>query len=253
MKINGRMQQVGIDRLICLQWLEKTARLVLAGVDSSAIKHTLEEILTKRFPSSLKERRSSVGKTITVLMKTWVSVPQDLMPLRDSGIDLLRELPNDQHVALHWGMIMASYPFWAAVASQTGRLLQLQGDFTAAQVQRRLSERYGERQTVSRRVRYILRAFIDWHVLKEMSKKGVYSHGMIMPVKDIRLVTWLVEASLWAHPNGSGSLGDLLTSKSLFPFNITPVPGESLVATSPRLEYLRHGLDDELLMLRRDK
>jgi len=253
MKLNARIQQVGIDRLIRLQWLEKTAQLVLAGAGPDAIKSTLEEMLTASFPLSLKERRSSVGKTITVLLRTWVRVPQELRALRDSGINLLREMSEPQHLVLHWGMIMACYPFWGAVASQTGRLLQLQGDITAAQVQRRLSERYGERTTVSRRVRYVLRAFIDWHVLKEVGKKGLYSHGTVVNLNDIDLVAWLVEASLWARSSSSGSPGDIFSSTSIFPFNITPMSAETLVAASPRLRLLRHGLDDELIMLYKDK
>jgi hypothetical protein len=37
---------------------------------------------------------------------------------------------------------------------------------------------------------------------------------------------------------------------SLFPFRIKQVAAENLLAGSPRLDLLRHGLDDELVMLR---
>ena len=69
-------------------------------------------------------------------------------------------------------MALAAYPFWGAVAAQTGRLLRLQGTVAAAQVQRRIKEGYGERDTVSRAARRVLRSFIDWRVLTDTATKG---------------------------------------------------------------------------------
>jgi len=70
---------------------------------------------------------------------------------------------------------MAVYPFWASVATQVGRLLKLQGSVAAAHVQRRMRESYGERETVSRRVRFVLRSYVAWRVLRETGAQGVYS------------------------------------------------------------------------------
>ena len=73
---------------------------------------------------------------------------------------------------VHWCMCMAVYPFFGTVADAVGRLLRLQGTAGAAQVQRRLRERFGERETVARAARRILRAYIDWGVLSETDEKG---------------------------------------------------------------------------------
>jgi hypothetical protein len=148
-------------------------------------------------------------------------------------------------------MVMAVYPFWSGVATQTGRLLRLQGFAAAAHVQRRIREQYGERETVSRAARRVLRSYLDWGVLQETGAKGVYSAGTIFAVDDSRLIAWLAEASLHARANGSAPLKDLIDSPSLFPFRIKPVHAESLVAASSRLDLLRHGLDDDLVMLRK--
>jgi len=37
---------------------------------------------------------------------------------------------------------------------------------------------------------------------------------------------------------------------SVFPFRLTPIPAAHLVAVSGRLDVLRHGLDQDLIMLR---
>ena len=55
------------------------------------------------------------------------------------------------------------------------------------------------------------------------------------------------------HERTGAPLQDLIDSPSLFPFRIKPVHAEGLVAASSRLDLLRHGLDDDLIMLRHVK
>jgi hypothetical protein len=147
-------------------------------------------------------------------------------------------------------MVMAVYPFWSDVAVQVGRLLRLQGSAAAAHVQRRVREQYGERETVSRAARRVLRSYLDWGVLQETGTKGIYTVGTALAVDDSRLIAWLAEASLHARANGSTPLKDLIDGPSFFPFRIKPVHAESLVAASSRLDILRHGVDDDLVMLK---
>jgi hypothetical protein len=42
---------------------------------------------------------------------------------------------------------------------------------------------------------------------------------------------------------------DLLNSPSLFPFRLPHFSAEKIASFSPRLEAVRHGLDEELLMV----
>ena len=247
----NRLTQIGLDRLVRLAWLEKVSSLVLAGNDSASIKSTLQSDLQSAFRSANTDVRGSIDKTITILLKIWLTVPSELVSLHVGGLELLKRLPRRDHLAIHWGMAMAVYPFWSGVATQTGRLLKLQGSAAAAHVQRRVREQYGERETVSRAARRVLRSYLDWGVLQETGAKGIYSAGATLAVDDSRLIAWLAEASLHARANGSAPLKDLIDSPSLFPFRIKPVHAESLVSASSRLDILRHGLDDDLVMLRK--
>lgn len=70
-------------------------------------------------------------------------------------------------------------------------------------------------------------------------------------IDDSRLIAWLVKASLYARANGSAPLKDLLNGPSLFPFRLKPILAEILVAESSRLEILCHGLDGDLVTLRK--
>jgi len=249
-RTNQRYSQIGLDRLVRLNWLERTANLVLAGNDMNAVKAALQEDIGSAFRSKNTNVRGSLDKTITILMKIWGRSQRDLHPLQREGLELLSHLPREDHIVVHWGMAMAVYPFWGFVAAHVGRLLRLQGTVAASQVQRRAREQYGERETVSRRVRYVLRSFVDWEVLKETSKKGIYVAGLSLAVDRVELIAWLAEAFLHAHPNGSVALRTVLDSTSLFPFRLSHISPVHLVSVSGRLDVRRHGLDQDVIMLR---
>ena len=248
--MNGRASQIGFSQRIRLEWLEKTANLVLAGNDKDAVNDSLQELLKDRVSIGGQAIRGNREKVITILMKTWLTVPRGLEAFRDKGLKIHQGLPRKERIAVHWGMALAVYPFWSAVAAHTGRLLRLQGTAAAAHIQRRVKEQYGERETASRAARRVLRSFIDWNVLNETDEKGVYAQGNRYSIQDPRLIAWMLEASLHAHPNSSAAIKDLFDGPSIFPFRLAHLSAETLVSLSPRLDLLRHGLDDNLVMLR---
>jgi hypothetical protein len=244
-----RFAQIGLDRLVRLVWLEKISSLVLAGNEARGIKTILQDDLLASFRSGRTDVRGSLDKTITILMKVWLAVPIELELLRVGGLELLQRVPRRDHLVIHWGMVMAVYPFWSAVATQVGRLLKLQGSAAATHVQRRVREQYGDRETVSRRARYVMRSYLDWGVIHETGSKGIYTVGTTQVIDDSRLIAWLAEASLHSRANGAAPLKEIIDSPSFFPFRIKPIAAGSLVTASSRLDILRHGFDNDLIML----
>lgn len=245
------VKQIGFSQRVRLEWFEQTANLILAGNDKAAINDALQELLKDKVSIGSQAKRSNREKTITILLKTWLTVPSQLASLRAEGLEHLKYLPLNEHLAIHWGMVTAVYPFWADVAIQIGRLLGLQGTAATAHVQRRIREQYGERETVSRAVRRVLRSYLDWGVLRKSETKGIYSPGTTLAVADPKLITWLAEAFLYAQADGSAHLKDLINSPGLFPFKIKPTHAGKLAAMSCRLDFIRHGLDNDLIMLRK--
>ena len=246
-----KINQIGFSQRVRLEWLEQTANLVLAGNDKAAVNEALQDLLKDKVSVGGQAERGNREKIITILLKTWLTVPSELESLRVEGLELLKHVPRPDHLAIYWGMVMAVYPFWSGVATQTGRLLRLQGSAAAAQVQRRVREQYGERETVSRAARRVLRSYLDWGVLQETGAKGIYSAGTTLAVDDSRLIAWLAEASLHARANGSAPLKDLIDSPSFFPFRIKPIQADNLLKASPNLDVIRHGLDEDLVILKR--
>ena len=244
-----RTGQIGFSQRIQLEWLEQTATLYLADNTREQIQANLQDILQDQLSVGGTAQRGNREKAITILLNIWVSVAEDIEGLRDDGLELLRRLPVQDHLPLHWGMSMAAYPFFGAVAETAGRLLQLQGTVAASQVQRRLREQYGERETVSRAARRILRCFVDWSVLQDTEDKGVYRAAPQKAIEDDRLAAWMIEARLVASGSDAKPLQALVQSPALFPFSIG-IPKTTQLGSNGRLELFRHGLDVDMVSLR---
>lgn len=242
-----RRGQIGFSQRIRLDWLEYTANLVLAGNSREEIVAALSERLKEKLSVGNQPERGNRDKAITILTKVWVTVPRELHPLRDEGLNHLRRRDSSDRMLVHWCMCMAVYPFFGTVADAVGRLLRLQGTTGAAQVQRRLRERFGERETVARAARRILRAYIDWGVLVETEERGLYRGAPKRDVDDTSLAVWTIKAVLFAAGDSPRSASALLRGPQLFPFDVA-VPSVREIEACGALEIFRHGLDREVLI-----
>jgi hypothetical protein len=232
--------QIGFSQRIRLEWLEKTARLFLAGNTREEIETELQDFLQDKLSIGGSAERGTREKAITILLKIWVSVPGSLAAFHKEGLEFLKKLPREDHLPV--------YPFFANVAEQVGRLIRLQESFTLAQIQRRIREQLGERETVARAARRILSSFVDWKVLERSAKRGNYEGISPHPVKHRRLVVWLIESALISNSSTSGSLKSIAQAPSLFPFRIDSMNINDLKENG-RLELYRQGLDEDIIML----
>ena len=277
---------VGLSQRIRLEWLDEAAELARAGRNRAQAWSALAETLQEKVSVGGTSPRSNREKTLTILTRVWCGPPLRLVPLRDAGLRLLDGMgpaeamdPSEAtepseviepagvteptattepagateptgRLAVHWGMTMAVYPFWNAVAAQVGRLLRLQGVATAAQVHRRVQEQYGERPTVARATQRVVRSFVDWGVLADTETRGRYVAGEPCPVRTPALAAWLAEAALHVRDGEPvAPVQELLGQPGLFPFRVSYVTARGLAAESPRLDVAHQGLDTEVMML----
>ena len=239
--------QIGFSQRIHLDWLEYTANLVLAGNPREEIVAALGERLKEKLSVGNQPERGNRDKAVTILTKVWVTIPRELQSFRDEGLGHLQCRSPSDRMLVHWCMCMAVYPFFGTVADVVGRLLRLQGTAGAAQVQRRLRERFGERETVARAARRILRAYIDWGVLVETDEQGLYRTAAKRVIDDAPLAVWAIKAMLFASGDNPRSASTLLHGPQLFPFDVV-LPSVMEVEACEALETFRHGLDQEVLI-----
>lgn len=128
--------------------------------------------------------------------------------------------------------------------------MTLQDQVTQAQIVHRLKEQYGDRSTVSRYARYVIRSFVAWGVLKDAEAKGCYESSVPMNLADHNLVVLMFEAALHTIPEGRGVLSLLLKHPAFFPFHLSVITGAFIDQHSDRVDVVRYGLDDEMLTMR---
>lgn len=252
---NGR-DRIGVNQRVRLEWLEQTANLILAGNDKKAVKEALQESLKDQVSRGSNAKGCNRDKVISILRMVWLNRTTELSGLREDGLHFLSNRPaslsfRELSIIIHWGMMIAVYPFWFSVAQHTGRLLRLQGTVAASQVQRRMREHYGERETVSRAARHVLRTFISWGVLDESGTRGLYTAGSPLVLEDSRLIAWLIESILLVRACSAAPLKDLVEDPSMFPFQFMSVQPHSLADATSRLEFVHLGLNESMVMLRK--
>lgn len=245
----NRNMQIGFNQRIQLDWLEQTAQLAISGNTKERIEDSLQDLLREKLSIGGTAQRGNREKAITILMKIWVTVPKHLESFRDDGLRLLKELPRVNHLPMHWGMSMAVYPFFGIVAETVGRLFRLQSAAAASQIQRRIREELGERETVARAARRIIRCFVDWGVLLDTDNKGIYKTAPQQSVGNKKLGSWLVEAKLISNGSNSLPLRGILERPEFFAFKADQLTSREL-ENSTRLSLYRHGLDEELVTLK---
>lgn len=249
--MSKRHESIGIKQVIPYEWMRKTANLVLAGMSTKEIRQELHAALAAEGRNFEPGQRSMWTRTFLVnnLMAMWPSPAVELAPFRDIALQALQTHP-DQELTIQWAMISAAYPFWFNTARQTGRLLSLQAQVTQAQIVNRLKEQYGDRQTVSRYARFVVRSLVDWGVLRDAAVVGRYEGTKPTAVSDRDIIALLVYATLLAMPEGKAPLVTLLNNPALFPFHLPAMTGESLLGPSHHFKVVRYGFDDELVLLR---
>ena len=81
----------------------------------------LREGLKEKLSVGSQPSRGNWDKAISILTRIWATVPRELWPLRDEGIDLLRGRSPTDGLLVRWCMCRPFYSFFGTVANAVGR------------------------------------------------------------------------------------------------------------------------------------
>ncbi len=244
--MTDRRPAIGIDRKIRLTWLDAAAGIVGRNTTRSEIRGQLDKALGQDVAG--EGSHSARGKTLTVLLHIWLQVPPDLRAFRDHGATLFRQVAPRDRICLHWGMTLSTYPFFRDATVSIGRLLQLQGTVALSQLTRRMTETWGQRTTLVRAAQRVVRSLVEWEVLAESKDRGVYEATPQRSVPNAEIAIWMLESLLRGGRTETAPFRELIQSRALFPFSMTVRP--ALVRNCARLELVRQGLDEDVVVLR---
>ena len=133
--MNATAPKIGFDRFIKGAWATMALDVRLGRQELGDVMALLEAD-----GLSVAARK----KVKTVLNRLWLEPREELANFVSRGVALHEA--DAPPMVLHWGVSIATYPFFAHVAEVVGRLTALQGDCAATEVHRRMSEVYGERE-----------------------------------------------------------------------------------------------------------
>ncbi len=241
----SRRQAVGFDRPVDISWLDAVAAKVAEGASPPDVRKYLYSVLEGAVSGDTKN--SARGKTVTVLSHIWCLVPEPATALRDRAVQRLAKATPEERLAIHWAMMIGTYPFFTDLAAALGKLLSLHGFVALSQLKRRMVETWGERSTITRAIPRILRSMVQWRVLKDTGEKGVYAAaGDPRPVSN-QVAELLVEALLVDTDQDMIEVEQLLGHPALFPF-LMGLSAHDLRSAS-RVRLHRQGLDVEMVEL----
>ena len=171
--MKDKKKDIDFNRKAKFAWLKDALQLTAAEVPVDEIEETLKKKIAEENPG-----KETIRKVFIYLKRVWIEPPDYCRSLRDDALEIFRGQPGaDTIFLLIWGMSMAAYPFVAHVAEATGRLLRLQDEVQASQVNVRIREHFGDRHFVYRSVRYNLSTFLDADALKAGERTGTYIKG----------------------------------------------------------------------------
>jgi hypothetical protein len=134
------------------------------------------------------------------------------------------------------------------VGEALGRLLKLQHEAHRDDLQRRLREQHGDRDFVSRITRYDVSSFLDWGVIAETKKNGIYILGQQVRPRNHEQSAWLAEAVLVSRGKTQMALSELSNHPVFFPIKLDEF-NAGVLQHSSRLRIERQNLSQEFVFL----
>lgn len=237
--MNLSAPKIGFDRFVQLDWAT-TALSIRAGAAGLDDLNALLE--------AAKLGVEAKKKTRTVLNRLWLEPRAELVDYADRAVAIHKTHPEIPVAALFWGMSIATYPFFGKVAELVGRLSAIQGDCAAAEVHRRMSETYGEREGTRRMTNMVIQSQASWGTVERVEKGKRVIRLASRAIDNDELTAWLIEAAL-RYAGKPVPVPSLQSLPTLFPFTLTQ-PLSYVVSNSANLNLRSEGPSNQFVALR---
>ncbi|ODR87376.1 hypothetical protein [Shewanella xiamenensis] len=231
---------IGFNRHLEMNWLTQTAIWAAGGFDGVELKKHIDSLLAPSFSSQV-----AMDKTRNLLFGIWSSQSKaSPQSFHDEACKLLLS-HSEQSLVLHWGLLIARYPFFYSVVSQLGRMARHDRAFVYGQLEQRVADEYGDTSTIKRSMQFVIRTLTNLGLISN-AKTGVYQLSKPITVTSPVLVAWLAQAIILANDDRSRSLERLNSDPAVFPFDL--LFSENSLSQSACLE-LHHQASDTVVFL----
>lgn len=232
---------VGFDRFVRWEWAERALELAYLEKPLSQLKEYIYAEI---------EGKDSARKTFNMLTNLWFETYPNTPALRQRALALYPELSPREHLALHWGMALANFPFFQKTATIIGRLLRLQGSFQGKEVATRNNELYSNLSTIPRATARAIQTLADWGVLQPSDDfHPNYTATPHLHLTSSAAIQWLLEANVVETPERQWRVVDLLRAPSFFPFELDEHSMEAIYQNK-NFVFTKDSFGDEVVWLK---
>ena len=241
--MNGVKQPlVGFERYVTFDWLDTTAKWVIEGKSAKEVHALIDDYLAPFIAGETSKR-----KTKNVLSGAWVKSNSINSLFKEQAKALYTGTTKAEAIAIHYGMYIASYPFFLSLSKILGRLFKLQDDISNKEFYRRCVEVHGERDSIKRAAARYLQSMVEWGLLDGSVKARVKPTNKIR-LDNSELITWLYSSLFFSTAEDRLSLDDIVSDPAWFPFEI-PHDGFQY-KDSKLLEVVHQNVGSTLISLR---
>ncbi|MFC4660777.1 hypothetical protein [Oceanobacillus aidingensis] len=203
---------VGFDQKVLLHHLDYTANQTKKL--SRKEMYTILDGYLRDDITGAKSRKNA----ITMLMKIWYLVDEDLKPIRDEVLDEFNQLTNEERLFVHWGLTIAAYPFFKDVANEFGRLFHLQDEVSSKAISKRMKEAYGDRRRVEVATSAVLMSMKAWNIIQPV-EKSIYTIDEKIVITNPLIQSFFVHVLLKVLNSDSLHVDLIENHQLFFPFN----------------------------------
>lgn len=202
---------VGMSRNINLEWLNKTAELVMEEKSNEEIKEELKEYLSVSINSP-----TNLRKTREILMHIWIRFPEELLKLKSLALSLVKSHKLNNKLVAHWCMILITFPVFGDIATVIGKMKDKQIEITSSQISNKIFDKWGERSTLVHTIPKNIKTMKDIGVLEQI-KVGKYDVNKVK-IEDEQAVILIIATLLFLKDKLYVSLEELINCYEVYPF-----------------------------------
>lgn len=236
-------QRIGFGKKIRMGWLQRSLQHRLDGRSFEECKTDLVALVASTNPG-----QAAIAKILSVLRQVMFDESAHEKSFYDDALAIAKDAPGLQR-AVCYGLSLASYSFFHSTADAIGRLANVQGTFSVADLVRRLKEKEGDRAFVQRVARYNISSLLDWDMIQCSARASTYSISTTYRVTKDHEISWAIEC----HLRGCSKhleIAQVDSIPSLFPLKWEPISFSQIAKANPRIELVKAGPREERLSLR---
>jgi hypothetical protein len=225
-----------LDRALTTELLDVALRVATEHRNDPAVRHLLTIALRDHVT-----RQEAENKTRKILTRVWVAPPADSRSMIEWAI-----LHQDEFLdrrALHYGAMLATFPFFGSIASAVGRQIRIDGGADRTSVRAHARTTFGEREFIDAGASKCLRT------LRLLGMLDGPNSGPLRIAEPGRvpaeLTSWFLHALMLTRQVESVGIDELTRAPELAFLSLDPAP-----STYPLLEL--HAENGRTVAIARD-